>query len=99
MILPVVFHPAVESEVADAYHWYERRRPGLGEAFLASVELAYRQLHSTLECRRVVYGADVREVLVLRFPYGAYYRINERRVEVIAIRHSHITPSVLRARQ
>lgn len=99
MILPVVFHPAVEADVADAYRWYEQRRPGLGEAYLASIERAYQRLHTTLESLPVVHGDSVRRLLLLRFPYGVYYRILERRVEVLAIEHSLLSASVWHAPQ
>jgi hypothetical protein len=37
MRLPVVFRPEARDEVDEAYAWYERQRPGLGEEFLAAV--------------------------------------------------------------
>jgi hypothetical protein len=96
MILPVVFHPAVEPEVADIYHWYEQRRPGLGDAFLASLERTVNRLHTTLDCQPVVHG-DVRRALILRFPYGVFYRIRECRVEVVAVQQSLLSPAVWHA--
>ncbi len=98
MIQTVVFHPAVEGEVADAYHWYEQRRRGLGHAFLAACDLAYEQLHSTLECGPVVYGDNVRRIILPRFPYVVYYRLTDRRAEVLAIQHGDITPKILQQR-
>lgn len=97
MILPVVFHPSVEADVADAYHWYEQRRPGLGDAYLAAIERAYNRLHTTLESPPVVHGDSVRRVLLLRFPYGVYFRLRENRVEVVAIEHSLLHPTVWHA--
>ena len=35
--------PEAERDVADAYGWYEARRPGLGEDFLSTIDV----LHSS----------------------------------------------------
>lgn len=41
MALPVVFRRRVGRDLADAYGWYEERRAGLGEEFLASVGTSF----------------------------------------------------------
>ena len=30
MNLPLVFHPALQGEIDDAYQWYEQQQTGLG---------------------------------------------------------------------
>ncbi len=94
MILPVVFHPSVEEDVADAYRWYETRRAGLGETFLAAIDRAHARLHTTLESSPVIYSDCVRRILIFRFPYGIYYRILDQRVEVVAIQHTVLSSAV-----
>ena len=86
MSLPLVFHPDVHDEVAEAYHWYEQQRAGLGDDFLAALEDVYQQLQQTPEAHQVIYR-DVRRALPRRVPYGIYYRVHADRVEVIAVQH------------
>ena len=38
MMPHVVIRPEAEADVAEAFAWYEERRPGLGDRFLLSVE-------------------------------------------------------------
>ena len=92
MSLPLVFHPAVQGEVDEAYRWYEQQRPGLGDDFLAAIEEVYNHLRATPEAHQVIYR-DVRRALPRRFPYGVYYRVLVNRVEVIAVQHSSRNPA------
>ena len=38
MPVELVLAPEAESDIAEAYAWYEDRRAGLGEEFLSSVD-------------------------------------------------------------
>jgi hypothetical protein len=38
MPLELVIAPEAESDIAEAYGWYEGRRAGLGEEFLSSLD-------------------------------------------------------------
>lgn len=38
MASDLVLSPDAESDIADAYSWYEERRIGLGEEFLSSLD-------------------------------------------------------------
>ena len=40
----VIVRPEARRELADAYHWYEDKRPGLGEEFLLVVDAAIEQI-------------------------------------------------------
>ena len=97
MNLPLVFHPDVQGEVDEAYRWYERQRAGLGDDFVAALEVVFDRLRSTPEVHAVIHK-DVRRALPSRFPYGVYYRIHADRVEVIAVQHSRRDPSHWQAR-
>ena len=37
MRLPVRYHPAVKRDLREARNWYESRRVGLGDEFMAEV--------------------------------------------------------------
>jgi toxin ParE1/3/4 len=87
MNLPLTFHPAVHDELDDAYQWYEQRRTGLGDDFLAAIEEVFRRIAAT----PAIYGTvfqNVRCRLPRRFPYAVYYRIHPDRVEILAVYHT-----------
>ena len=58
MSLPIVFEREVEADVDEAYHWYERQRPGLGEGFLAAVRATLDRIQVNPESHAVVYRAE-----------------------------------------
>jgi plasmid stabilization system protein ParE len=92
MSLPLVFHPDVQGEIDDAYRWYEQQRPGLGDDFLAALELVFHRIEQMPAIHQVIWQ-DVRRGLLRRFPYGVFYRVHPDRVEVIAVQHLRRDPS------
>jgi len=82
-----VFHPDVEGDVDEGYDWYERRRTGLGEDFLAAVEEVYARLQMNPQAHPRIYR-EVRRASARRFPYGIFYRLHADRIEILAVQHS-----------
>lgn len=72
MAAKLVLAPEAETDLVDAYAWYESRLPGLGEDFLASVNAFMEAV-----CRNPGMCAFVHENyrrgLVRRFPYAIFY--------------------------
>ena len=97
MNMPLVFEPEVANDVDRAYAWYEHERPGLGEELLAEVQTALDQIQESPQLHAVVYR-DVRRALVRRFPYAVYYRIEPKRLAVIALYHAKRDPTRWRSR-
>lgn len=93
----LAFHPDVEDEVRAAYRWYEDRRAGLGDDFLAALETVYAALEATPEQHQII-EQGIRHSRLRRFPYAVYYRILADRVEVIAVQHGSRDPDIWRAR-
>jgi plasmid stabilization system protein ParE len=91
MSRPLVFELEVEAEVDEAYRWYERKRRGLGEDFLAAVQLTLDRVQMNPELPAIIYRG-VRRALVRRFPYAVYYRVEPERIAVIAIHHGKRNP-------
>lgn len=94
---PLEFHPAVQGEVADAYHWYEQRQPGLGTDFLDELERVYAAVRSN-PARFGFADRDIREGLLTRFPYAVYYRVLPNRIRVLSVFHTSRNPSVWQGR-
>jgi len=70
----------------EACQWYNRQRPGLGDAFLVSIAEAFTKLEQNPERYRVLYKG-FRRVLVERFPYKIFYQMKGDNVIVFRVLH------------
>ncbi len=86
-----------EEDLAEAKAWYDRKRDGLGDEFVLCVEDAMDRIRRTPEGAAEVYPG-VRRVVVRRFPYGVYYKVDANHIAVIAIYHSRRDPRGWQAR-
>lgn len=91
------FRPAASADVQAAYEWYEAQHPGLGNEFIAAVDTAVASILAFPEAYPVVHRG-ARRVLLERFPYGLYYRIESTRVVVVACMHAARDPRRWRSR-
>lgn len=79
-------------EIGEAQEWYELQNPGLGEEFLAAMELQLKRL----EQAPLLYAEaipNVRRALLPRFPYGLFYAVRGNSVHVLAVLHDARNPS------
>lgn len=73
-----------KADVRRAARWYELQRLGLGREFVAEADAALeRAAQNPLQYQALYRG--VRRVLLRRFPYGAFYRIEEDAIIVFCV--------------
>ena len=84
MNLPLLITPEAEQDLADAKAWYDRQRQGLADDFILCVEAALDRIRRLPEGATEVYPG-VRRVVIRRFPYGVFYRVDPDQIAVIAI--------------
>lgn len=94
---PVLFRPAARRDIEDIYAWYEQQREGLGEEFLADASAASDYIGRFPEAYAIVH-ANIRRVMLKRFPYLLYYRILPEEVQVLACVHGRRHPDRWRRR-
>ncbi len=94
---PVLFTPAAEADVEEAFEWYEAQGPGLGVAFRRALDIAVAAVESQPEAYAVIHR-NTRRALLPRFPYGLYYRVLEQNVAVVACIHGKRHPKTWRSR-
>ena len=87
----VVLRFAAREELAEGIRFYESKQKGLGQEFLSCVEAAIEKARRHPTRPRKVH-ADVRRVLVRRFPYGVFYLAEAHRIVVLAIFHASRDP-------
>ena len=79
-------------ETGEAQEWYELQSPGLGEEFIAALELQLKRLEQApLLYAEVI--SSVRRALLPRFPYGLFYVVRGDLVHVLAVLHDARNPS------
>ncbi len=93
----LVIRPEAEADLDAGYLWYEARSPGLGEAFLDTVDAAFRSIAQN-PLRFPILHPDpdtpIRRALLKRFPYGLYFVWDgpNNIVAVIACMHARQEP-------
>ena len=79
-------------EIGEAQEWYESQSPGLGEEFIAAMELQLKRLEQApLLYAEVI--SNVRRALLPRFPYGLFYAVRDNLVHILAVLHDARNPS------
>ena len=91
MTVELILAPEVELDLTEAYVWYERRRLGLGEDFMTSVDACLQRICRNPESYETVHQG-YRRALVRRFPFGVFYEHTESSVTVHAIFHTSRKP-------
>jgi len=92
----VIAHEA-ELDIAEAFTWYEARRPGLGEDFLSSVDASFESIRRQPEACPPIHE-HYRRSLIRRFPYAIFYEFAETIVTVYSVFHTSRDPAKWRQR-
>ncbi len=95
MAVESIILPEADQEIADAYHWLERRSSGLGKDFLRCLDAAVRAICDAPEGFAKSLD-DFRRLKVRRFPYTVHYEFEHRVVVVYAVFHGSQDPTKLR---
>lgn len=91
MSLPLIITPIAEDDIAQAKAWYNRRSSDLGDDFVLCVEEALDRIRNIPNGATEVYPG-VRRVVLRRFPYGVFYRVDPDQIAVLAVYHSKRDP-------
>jgi toxin ParE1/3/4 len=83
----VIIRPRAEEDVREAQLWYESQRSELGSEFLNQIRATIKLLEEQPD-RRPIYYREFRRVIVRRFPYKIFYRLEPDRVVVFRILHA-----------
>lgn len=84
--MKLTYHPAAEAEVVAAARFYEQSINGLGTQFLDEFDRSIAVILEAPERWRIIKD-DKRRYLMMRFPYGLYYRISGDEVRVLVVKH------------
>jgi toxin ParE1/3/4 len=93
----IIIRPEAESDLNEAFHWYEEQSPGLGLEFLRCVDAAFDIIQRNPVLYQKIYK-EIRRALTHRFPYGIFYIIAENKIIVLAVFHAKRDPELLKER-
>ena len=91
MTLDVRLRPEAEQDLTEAAIWYEEQLPGLGNQFLDEVLAAFSSVADAPLMYPVVHR-NTRRVLIHRFPFGVFYRVESNAIVVLAVMHGSRHP-------
>ena len=97
MTATVIVQPEAESDLANAFHWYEARRLGLGHDMIEEANRAFSRIAGSPFRPRALHR-ETRRVQLRRFPYVVLYIARDDRVFVLAVLHERRSPRLFRAR-
>lgn len=84
-------------DLAEGYAWYEQRRTGLGDEFLAAVRQCLVSIERHTRANAIAWK-NVRQAFVRRFPYSIFYESSDEEIVVRAIFHNTQKPARWRKR-
>lgn len=91
------FHPEAEAEFIEAAAYYEQNVTGLGERFGGEVRRTLERLFEYPELGFRI-DADLRRLMLTRFPYSLIYSFTSDLLRVVAVAHTHRRPGYWRSR-
>jgi toxin ParE1/3/4 len=84
MTLPVRFLPEAQQEAIESRNWYEQRQAGLGAMFAQALADGVQRLQDRPLRYPAVVG-PIRRVILQRFPYAVYFRVESEEIIVLAV--------------
>ena len=92
------FTPEARQELLEAIQYYESESPGLGAAFLSTINEGIDQLLEFPESSPILHG-KVRRKPLRRFPYSLLYSLRDRHVRILAVMNQKRRPFYWRGRK
>lgn len=90
-------HPEARAELRSAALWYDERRTGLGDEFIAEVSAALDRIGDAPESYAAwpgtrAAGPLIRKATIPRFPYMIAFEKHERHMLILAVAHAKRRP-------
>ena len=90
-------HPEARAELRSAALWYDERRTGLGDAFIAEVSATLDRIGNAPESYPAWPGTRavdplIRKAILQRFPYLIAFEKHQEHVFVLAVAHAKRRP-------
>lgn len=94
----LLVRPDAESDISEAYQWYESQKIGLGSDFLMCIEATIDAIERNPKLYPKVHK-NVRRALIRRFPFGIFYIVEETKIIILSIFHVRRDPKQWKIRK
>jgi toxin ParE1/3/4 len=91
----LIIRKRAETQVEEAFHWYERKKRNLGDDFLEAIEESLTAIELNPQAFQLKYK-EIRAVYTKRFPYGVFYIVVNKRIIIMAVFHLSRNPKLWR---
>lgn len=81
-----------ESDISEAYFYFETKRPGLGEEFLARIDELYNRIADFPEAYAVISDLGIRKARLRQFPFVVGYVQEADAILVLGVLHGSRDP-------
>ena len=89
------FIPEIEEDTLAGYFWYEDKAKGLGEEFLRTFYACVNEIPRNPLLYSKVHN-EFRRLLLRRFPYAIYFRIEDKKIIVFGLIHCARNPHMIK---
>ncbi len=93
----LTIRPEAETDLAEAFEWYEGHVPGLGLEFIRTVDSLFNSIVRNPQAYPVVYQTVLR-ALTRKFPYEIFFVTGDASVVILAVFHAKRNPQRWRER-
>ena len=80
-----------ETDITEAFDWYEQRREGLGKAFVVELSSSFDAIRRGSHCFPAI-PRQIRRAPMRRFPYGVFFIEQMDTIVVLAVMHKARDP-------
>ncbi len=87
----VIIRPEAETDIAQAFSWYESRVSGLGSEFLRVLDATFNSILRNHDVYPEVHR-NVRRALTRKFPFAVFFVVEETRMVVLSVFHVKRNP-------
>lgn len=91
MTYELLVRPEAESDISEAYDWYENQRTGLGSEFVLCTEATLESIQRNPNLYPIVHK-NIHRALIRRFPFGIFYIVEENEIIVLSVFHARRDP-------
>ena len=97
MSLSISFRRAAREEFIESANWYKGKSLQLGLDFITEIERCLSLVAENPLSYEIIHK-DIRRIVVKRFPFNVYYRVEAKRIVVLAVFHGKRDPELWKAR-
>jgi plasmid stabilization system protein ParE len=94
----VITLPPAELDISEAYFYFERKREGLGEVFLARIGDSYERIADAPEGYALISNLGIRKARLRQFPFVIGYFMENEDVVILGVLHGSRDPEAWKSR-